>query len=223
MTTVESAITTIDELADGAGAARHPLMSAWADGTLTRDDLRVFATQYYQQLAAFPRMLSMAHAHSLDLEIRRSLLRVLESVEGGSPTLSELWLQTCAYLGLFSDTVRASSGSAATRACLGDFFYLCSSSTPSALAALYTCLQQQPALCRMQREALMRHYGMDSGPGLQYFEVREYIGDSHARTIRDALMRSIRSADDEREAQAAAEASVAAMRGMYDGIFAARA
>ena len=213
----ERTMLAIDELCDASSLVEHPLIAAWGEGTLNRDELRAFATQYYHHIEAFPRYVSTVHSITPDALTRRALLEVLWSAESRTPTAADLWLQTCAALGLFSDSVRSAQCTPTTEACTNDFFYLCQSSTVSGLAALYAWSRQLPATCKVQCEALKQEYGMNSGPGLEFFEVCGYSGAAHAQSLRVALKHSICNAESAREATGAADAAMTALRGMFSG------
>lgn len=213
----ERTLAAIDQAIDEGALAAHPLVTAWAEGQLSRDDLRAFATQYYQHLNALPRYVSTVHAGCDDLQIRRTLLELLTVIEATSPTVSELWLQSCAALGLFSDSVRQATSTTATQACINDFVYLCQSGTAQGLAALYTYVRQIPQVARLQRQGLIDHYGMTQGPGIEVFDVRSYRAGVHAGHLREALVRAIDCDDMAREALGATDAALTALRGMFSG------
>lgn len=210
-------VQSIDEVAAEGALASHPFIDAWQAGTLSRDDLRAFATQYFHHVESFPRYVSALHSRTDDAATRRVLVDVLADLERRTPTLSDLWLQTCAAVGLFSDSVRRAERTHPTEACVNDFFWLCQEGTVSGLAALYVALRQVPAACRAQSAALIDHYGVNSGPGLEYFDVAAYAAGHHAQMLRDAMAALIASDDLAREATGAANAAVTALRGLFAG------
>jgi pyrroloquinoline-quinone synthase len=214
----ERSLAAIDEATDAEALLAHPFLVGWRDGKLTRDDLRAFATQYFHMVASFPRMASTVHSITRDASIRRTLVSLLDAVELRTPTPTDLWLQTCASIGLFSDSVRQAECTNATEACLNDFFYLCQQSPASGLATLNAWLRMQPTLCRMQGEALVDHYGMHAGPGLAFFESYGYLASNHTPALRMSLERAIDGNDAARDARGAAEAAAVALRGMCAGV-----
>src|SRR5271157_5270851 len=84
----------------------HPYYQAWTAGELTRDDLREYASDYYQHVAAFPAYLSALHSRLDDGELRRAVLRNLcdEEIEGRPH--SELWLDFAEGMGADRHQVR---------------------------------------------------------------------------------------------------------------------
>ncbi len=209
----------IDELRAANRPDDQPLLRAMASGELSRDELRAFAAQYFQLVDSLPRFVSTVHsvtrAHP---QIRRTLLNVLVPLELKPPSVSDLWLQTCAALGLFSDTIRASEPNTATTVCLDDFEYLCQSGCAQGLAALYAWITRLPITCRIMQKALAEHYDLREGPGIQYFEMVGFQAESHSRALRAALVALL---DEYPEAGPAAfdaaQGAISAVKGMYLG------
>ena len=217
-----SVLQQIDDLRAASDPAEQPLLRAMAAGELSRDQLRAFAAQYFHLLDAFPRFVSTVHSVTTQHpEIRRTLLNILVPLELKPPSISDLWLQTCAAMGLFSDTVRRGEPNTATSVCLNDFEYLCQSGSAQGLAALYAWMTRLPRVCRVEQEAFARHYDIASGPGTQYFEVVSFQSESHARALRAALVALL---DEYPEAGTAAleaaHGATSAVQGMYLGALA---
>lgn len=221
-----SAGTTVLEQVDAMLAERDParqhVLVAMSEGRLSRDEIRAFAAQYFHLIDALPRFVSTVHAATTaHPSIRRTLLNVLVPLELHPPSVADLWLQTCAALGLFSDSVRQGEPTTATAACLGDFEYLCQSGSAQGLAALYAWMTRLPKVCRLEQTALAAHYDLAAGPGIHFFEVVGFQAESHARSLRTALVALL---DEYPEAGPAAfdaaRSAVVAVEGMYTGALA---
>jgi pyrroloquinoline-quinone synthase len=209
----------IDELRAANDPAEQPLLRAMSAGELSRDEVRAFATQYFQLVDSLPRFVSTVHSVTRDHpHIRRTLLNLLVPIELHPPSIADLWLQTCAALGLFSDSVRAGEPTTSTSVCLADFEYLCQSGCAQGLAALYAWIARLPRTCRIMQGALSEHYDLASGPGVQYFEVVGFQAESHVRSLRQALIALL---DEYPEAGPsafdAAHGAIRAVQGMYEG------
>ena len=102
--------------------------------------------------------------------------------------------------------------------CLDDFEYLCQSGCAQGLAALYAWITRLPQSTRTMQRALAEHYGLASGPGVQFFEVAGFQSESHARALRASLAALL---DEFPEAGPAAldsaNGAIRAVQGMYDG------
>ncbi len=218
-TTGASVLEQIDELRAANCPSDTPLLRAMAAGELSRDEVRAFAAQYFQLVDALPRFVSTVHSVTIDHPtIRRSLLNMLVPMELHPPSIADLWLQTCAALGLFSDTVRRGETNVATSVCLDDFAYLCQSGCAQGLAALYAWVSRLPNSTRTMQHALAAHYDLGSGPGIQFFEVVGFQAESHARALRGALEALLDEFPEAGpSATDAAHGAIRAVQGMYAG------
>ena len=223
-TTSASVLEQIDELRSANDPAETPLLRAMSAGELSRDEVRAFAAQYFQLVDALPRFVSTVHSVTRNHPaIRRSLLNMLVPMELNPPSIADLWLQTCAALGLFSDTVRKSEPNVATSVCLDDFEYLCQSGCAQGLAALYAWITRLPQSTRTMQRALAEHYDLTSGPGVQFFEVVGFQSESHARALRAAIVALLDEFPEAGPATLdAANGAIRAVQGMYAGALAAR-
>jgi pyrroloquinoline-quinone synthase len=218
-TTGMMVLDQIDELRAANDPSNERLLRAMAAGELSRDEVRAFASQYFQLVDSLPRFVSTVHSVTRDHpHIRRTLLNLLVPLELHPPSIADLWLQTCAALGLFSDSVRAGEPTTSTAVCLGDFEYLCQSGCAQGLAALYAWISRLPMSCKVMQRALAEHYDLASGPGVQFFEVAGFQAESHVRALRQALIALL---DEYPEAGPssleAAHGAIRAVQGMYDG------
>ena len=67
----------------------HSFYKAWSAGTLTRDDLRAYAQQYYAHVEAFPTYLAEFGIRLEDGELRRAVLANLWDEKGGEDAHGE--------------------------------------------------------------------------------------------------------------------------------------
>ncbi|MCW2926552.1 MAG: Pyrroloquinoline quinone [Thermoleophilia bacterium] len=221
-----SAGTTVVEQIDAMLAQRDPaqqhVLVSMSEGRLSRDEVRALAAQYFHLIDALPRFVSTVHAVTIaHPAIRRTLLNVLMPLELHPPSVADLWLQTCAALGLFSDSVRKGEPTSATIACLSDFEYLCQAGTAQGLAALYAWMTRLPQVCRIEQQAFAAHYDLKSGPGVHFFEVVGFQAESHARELRTALVALLDQYPEAGPSSIdAAQAAVIAVEGMYLGALA---
>ena len=214
-----AAIARMDAFLAENSPVATPMLKAIETGALSRDELRAFATQYFHLVDALPRFVSTTHSVTIaHPKLRRMLLEVLMPMELQPPSVAELWLQTCASLGLFSDSVRSSDQNASTSVCLADFEYLCQSGCAQGLAALYTWMRRLPKACAMLRDGLAEHYDLAGGPGREFFDVVIFQFEAHARAIRAGLEGLIDEFPDSAEvAVDAVRGATRAAEGMYAG------
>src|SRR4051812_1568002 len=89
----------------------HPFYKAWSEGKLTSADLREYAAEYYQHVAAFPSYLSTFHARLQDGAVRKAVAENCADEEGiGSAdgrSHAELWMDFAAGFGGSEQDVRS--------------------------------------------------------------------------------------------------------------------
>src|SRR5215471_11112615 len=100
-----SVVARIDQKISERRLLDHPFYQAWSMGTLTREDLKTYAAQYYHWVQAFPTWLSATHANAPTMAMRRERLENLIDEERGPENHPELWLRFCDALGLDRDAV----------------------------------------------------------------------------------------------------------------------
>ena len=93
-------IPSLDEQIANKRLLDHPFYQRWSAGTLSAEELREYARQYYHYALAFPTFISAMHAQCDDLPTRQLLLENLVDEERGSENHPELWLRFCEALGL---------------------------------------------------------------------------------------------------------------------------
>jgi pyrroloquinoline-quinone synthase len=175
-------MTVVDRI-DRAIATRrlldHPFYQAWTRGELTRDDLRMYAGQYYHWVNAFPTWLSATHANAPTTAMRRELLENLIDEERGADNHPELWLRFCDALGLERQAVQHAELLPETRAAIASMAAIARHEPAVAsVAALYAYESQQPSVMKTKREGLTGMYGVTTG--LDYFVEHEILDVEHS-------------------------------------------
>jgi pyrroloquinoline-quinone synthase len=194
----------------------HPFYRAWADGTLTTDDLRFYSAQYWNQVEAFPGYLDALAGRLPEAEARTSLLANLaDERDGDHPGL---WLRFAGAVGADASTVRETPAEDETLACIAAFESAVRDRSPLyALGMIYGYESQTPAVCETKITGLRDLYGID-GPGIEYFELHGELDVEHAGELAAAIGELSESDDDLREAEEGALAGARAIRGLLDGV-----
>ncbi len=166
---------------------KHPFYQSWSAGTLEREHLCVYATEYFHLVAAFPTFLSALHSRLSDSALRRAVLRNLAEEEVEGRAHSDMWLDFAEGMGLCPDRVRRSQPSPSVR-CLIERFYrsACDDSPVEVLAALYAQESQAPRVSGERACGLLRHYGADART-CGYFALHTYADVRHSQVWRDEL------------------------------------
>jgi pyrroloquinoline-quinone synthase len=184
----------------------HPFYVRWSAGELTEEELARYAGQYRHATEALAKLCAdtaeaAPEAHRVEIERHAA-----EEQE---------------HIGLWDDFVAATGGeigaepTAETAECVRDWTarqgYL------AGLARLYAIESGQPEISRIKREGLAEHYGINGGPGSEYFKVHEESDEDHAEESRRLIESAIRPGDED-AVVAAAESAFRANWRLLDGV-----
>lgn len=158
----------------------HPFYQDWSRGSLSVEDLRFYAAQYFAHVRAFPACLSLMHARCEDLDSRRVIARNLADEEGMPPTHPELWLDFAAGLGVSPEAMMHSPALPGLAALVETFRSVAGMETGLAAAGLYCYEKQIPAISAAKIDGLRKHYGISAASALRYFSVHETADVEHA-------------------------------------------
>jgi pyrroloquinoline-quinone synthase len=178
---------TLDSRVSRHGLLNHPFYKAWSAGKLTHEHLRVYATEYFHHIAAFPTVLSALHSRLSDGGLRRAVLRNLAEEEIEGRAHSDMWLDFAEGVGVRPDYVRRSQPSPAVRGLIDRFYCTATADSPAeVLAALYAYESQIPRLSGEKACGLLRHYGADART-CGYFALHTYSDVRRSQVWRDEL------------------------------------
>jgi pyrroloquinoline-quinone synthase len=197
----------------------HPFYQRWTAGTLTKDELREYARQYFHYALAFPTFLSNMHAQTDDLAVRQLLLENLVEEERGPENHPELWLRFCESLGLDREEVKQGLANEATRTLISTMKSLArEGALHEGLASLYAYESQIPAVARAKIEGLAKNYAISADRDVAFFSVHMEADVLHSQTSRE-LLRDLCS-DDAKTAQAeqATQKTLDALYGFLDSV-----
>ena len=200
----------LEEIIHEKGLLRHPFYQEWTAGTLTLNQLREYAKQYYQFEAAFPTFLSAIHSRCPSLPVRQLILDNLWDEEHGEENHPALWLRFCKALGLSRAEVEGAASLPETRALL-DTYRVATTSLPyeESLAALFAYEVQAPAIAEQKIAGLNRYYGIKEKAPMSFFtthltadvahsDAERQVIDGYATTSerKEALANAVRQARD---------------------------
>ena len=194
----------------------HPFYKAWAEGTLTRDDLSFYSGQYWRQVEAFPGYLESLAERLDDADSRATIeSNLADERDDDHPGL---WKDFAAALGRDAGTLAGDKIEAETAACVNSFSTATAeSSVPFALGMLYAYESQTPEVATTKIEGLRDHYGIDGDP-VRYFELHGELDVEHSAELAGALERVVQSETDAEAARAGARAGAEAIWGLLDGV-----
>ena len=206
----------LDRSIAGDRVLDHPFYRAWADGTLTGEELRFYSTQYWRQVESFPGYLETLAGRLPESAARRSVRENLaDERDGDHPGL---WLRFASAVGADAAEVADTPAEAETLACIQAFeAAVRKRSAMYALGMIYGYESQTPEVCETKITGLRDRYGV-SGAGLEYFELHGELDVEHAGELAAAIEELAADEDDLRAAEEGAVAGARAIRGLLDGV-----
>ena len=194
----------------------HPFYKAWADGTLTREDLAHYSTQYWRQVESFPTYLAAIERRLPEGPARDAIADNLRDEVDGDH--AGLWLAFAGALGVNEDAVRSSSVETETSECVGAFTEgTRDRSAAFALGMIYGYESQTPAVAETKVKGLRDSYGVE-GPGLDYFELHGELDVEHTKELGQAIAAIASTPEDVEDAEAGARAGSQAIWRLLDGV-----
>jgi pyrroloquinoline-quinone synthase len=164
---------------------KHPFYVAWTEGKLTRDHLKHYAIQYFQNVLAFPTYVSAVHFNTphfgTSIAIRQEILENLIEEERGAQNHPALWQHFAKSLGATDGELTHTESLPTTENLVSTFRQLCLNSPFYAgLGALYAYEAQIPAVATTKIDGLQRFYGMSNPADYRFFTVHQTADEWHA-------------------------------------------
>ena len=202
----------------------HPFYQAWSAGTLTRDDLRTYAGNYYQHVAAFPTYLATLYSRLQDSELRHAVAANLADEEGlhgnlASRPHNELWLDFAEGMGASREQARMAEPVSEIAGLVAHFRRVTGEgSAAEALASFYAYESQVPRVAKEKARGLSVMYGADAKT-CGYFTLHTTADVYHSNVWREELTKLVRDDEDAQErALVAAENAARCLWRALDGI-----
>jgi pyrroloquinoline-quinone synthase len=184
----------------------HPFYVRWSAGELSREELARYAGQYRHATEALARLCSQT-AEAAPEEHRAEIETHAVEEE--------------AHVGLWDDFVETAGGEIGAEPTPETAECVTAWTAPEGyleqLARMYAIESGQPEIARIKREGLERFYGINGGPGGEYFRVHEEADHAHAEESR-RLIEEAMTPDDEDALVAAAEAAFKGNWRLLDGV-----
>jgi len=198
----------------------HPFYRAWVAGSLTRDDLAFYATQYWRQVQAFPRYLRALAPRVADPSARSALeTNLADETEGDHPGL---WVSFANALGVTRSDLDKTPPEPETRSCVTAFEEAAVGAPPAfALGMLYGYESQTPEVAATKAAGLRERYGLEGDP-LAYFELHGLLDVEHSKELAGAIVAESELGGGPELSSSGATAGASAIWGLLDGVARAR-
>jgi pyrroloquinoline-quinone synthase len=202
----ESVWERIEESRARHNVLEHPFYVRWSAGELSSEELARYAGQYRHATEALARLCRQT---------------VETAPEGHRDEIAAHAEDEEAHVGLWDDFVEAAGGEIGAEPTPETAECVAAWTAPDGylaqLARMYAIESGQPEISRVKRDGLTRFYGINGGPGSEYFRVHEEADDAHAEESR-RLIDDAMTPEDEDALVAAAESAFQANWRLLDGV-----
>lgn len=210
-------LDSLDALIEKHHLLKHPFYQAWTQGALSRDELALYAEQYYQHVRAFPenlRTLASRTNGNLGAMVTENLNEELDAV-APHPML---WRQFAQSMGVSETSIEDARPLPGVAALLDTLDELSAhGSLAQAVAAFYAYEAQVPEIATQKISGLRKFYGVSEHRSLAYFAVHEEADVRHRAAWRGWL--ADQKNMNEVEVLCAAERTLKALWGALDAVY----
>ncbi len=198
----------------------HPYYKAWSAGELTRADLREYALDYYEHVAAFPAYLAAFGIRLEEGELRRAVLANMRDEQGAESEQShaDMWLDFAEGMGASRNGFGHESVPEVGEL-VAHFMDVASMGTSEeVLASFYAYESQVPRVAAEKNRGLREMYGADERTA-QYFALHTTADVYHSNVWKEQLANRVEARPEASEqALLAAEVAAQVLWKALDGI-----
>jgi pyrroloquinoline-quinone synthase len=167
---------------------QHPFYQDWQAGKLSRQELQLYAAQYYRHVEAFPKHLRVLAART-EGPVREVVLENLAQEEDPAGPHPKLWRDFAAALGVSEEDITCCPALPAAQSVVETFREIAGDRTVAeAVAALYAYESQVPEIAATKIAGLRNFYGVRSPEATAYFRVHEEADKAHRNAWRNWLL-----------------------------------
>ena len=211
-------LNRIEERIEVRSLLKQPFYQAWQEGKLTKEELKVYAAQYYHFESAFPVYLSSVHSRCDERDVRQSILENLWDEEHGDINHRAMWLDFCESLGLNREEPEMTKPLTNTQALLDTYHTICNEGTfQEGLAAIYAYEEQVPEIMIEKIRGLKEYFNITSEKALRFFEVHSVLDEDHSDREREGIVGYTKRTDEE-VVERALQAALDGWWGFLDGV-----
>jgi pyrroloquinoline-quinone synthase len=195
---------------------KHPFYQDWQAGKLSREELQLYAAQYYRHVEAFPKHLRVLAART-EGSLRDTVMENLAEEENPDGPHPKLWRDFAAAVGVNEDDITCCPRLPGTQAVVATFREICGDRpVAEAVAALYAYEAQVPEIAATKIDGLRRFYGIRRPEALAYFAIHEETDKAHRTAWRGWLEEHAEGSED--EIVATAQDALNALWGALDAV-----
>jgi pyrroloquinoline-quinone synthase len=199
---------------------KHAFYQAWTNGTLSKDDLRMYSTQYYKHIEAFP-----SYLEKLEKRLEQGKLRdaieenradELGSMSKDGRSHSDIWLDFAAGMGASRNDVESAETIAQIDRLVDHFSEVASNGeTIEALAAFCAYESQVPRIAQEKAAGLKDRYGA-SAKTYSYFSIHAVADIEHTKVWKELI--ETETAGDTTKMSLALDSAEAAAKKLWEAL-----
>jgi len=214
----------LEEAVEHYNLLRHPFYEKWSEGTLTLEELQIYAKQYFHFTREIPTYVSRVHSNCPDPALRISILSNLVDEETGGEGMvphEELWVWFGEGIGLKKSDLYQDEPAATTLNTLDTYRRLCSSSNCAiGAAALYAYESRIPAVAETKLAGLKRFYQIDNENTLRFFREHMAVDIEHSKTWQEVLAKIVETEEQKESVIDACSTAAQSLWKMLDRVLA---
>lgn len=184
-------IDTLKSIINEYNLLNHTFYQAWSQGLLSKDILKDYAIQYYQQVASFPCFITRIHTHCKDITVRKGLVHNLVDEEIHGKDHPTLWAQFALGMGATHDEITHATPDAKTAYMVNHYYHLAERDWRDGLCALFAYECQVPDVAASKIAGLKEHYGITDEETLEFFVAHQAYDVEHAAQIASLIESSV--------------------------------
>jgi pyrroloquinoline-quinone synthase len=210
---------SLDGLIEKYHLLKHPFYKAWTEGKLSKQELGLYAEQYYQHVRAFPENLKqLASRTNGDGNLKSIVNENLDEELNASAPHPVLWRQFAQALDVTDASLDEAYPLPGIAALLDTFDEVAAQgATAQAVAAFYVYEAQVPEIAAQKIDGLRRFYNITEPSALAYFAVHEEADVRHRAAWRTWL--ADQKIADTVGVLCAAERTLKALWGALDAVY----
>jgi len=199
-------LAALDSLIASKSLLLHPFYVRWSKGELTREELSVYAKEYYHLVTHIPGIVARVRDRAPTMEKRTEIEQnIIEETEHIA-----LWERFALSMGISREELLAYVPSVEVMTAVRALEELAEGSYEDGVVGMYALERELPAIAQTKKEGLERYYGLTSEDAHIYFD--EHLGEEKHL----AVWRDIEVAD--LPATAAATTSLTAQNRVLDAV-----
>jgi pyrroloquinoline-quinone synthase len=198
-------LSDLDPLIAKMSLLKHPFYVRWSKGELTKQDLAVYAKEYFRLVERIPGMVSRIKERVQDPELKAKIAQ--NEVEEQEHV--ELWKRFAKSLDVSEAELAAYEPSATVQDAVASLESLMEQGAEQGITAMYALEAELPIIAQTKKDGLSAFYGLTSADAQVYFD-EHMLEEKHLQ-----VWRSFTVSD---SAEESARASLIAQNQVLDGV-----